>query len=124
MNILYVEDSLTLVNMVKIFLEQKGIKVFATDNVDEAVDILNKEKIDFVLSDIILRGTIKTGYILVREMKKDDRFKNIPIMLTSTRDAKAATVTAKKVGARDFIEKPFGMEDLYQKIISIINENT
>ncbi len=123
MNILYVEDSLTLVRLVQNFLENKGIKVFSSDNVDEAIKILNDEKIDFVLSDIILRGTIKTGYIMVRELRKNEKTAKIPIYLTSTRDAKAATITAKKIGANGFLKKPFELQELYEIIIKETNES-
>ncbi|MCD6577940.1 response regulator [bacterium] len=124
MNILYVEDSLTLVRLVQNFLENKGIKVFSSDNVDEALKILDAQRIDFILSDIILRGTIKTGYILVRELRKNENTKNIPIYLTSTRDARAATITAIKIGAKGFLKKPFELQELYEIIIKEINESS
>ena len=123
MKLLYVEDSTTLVKMVKFYLEQKGIEVFSCDNVDEAIEILENEQIDFILADIILRGTFKTGYILVREVKKDPKLKDIPIVLTSTRNAKSATITAQKVGADGFVEKPYNMDDLYKTIIGVMNES-
>ncbi|MCK5223898.1 hypothetical protein KAR04_03945, partial [Candidatus Calescamantes bacterium] len=59
----------------------------------------------------------------VREVKKDPKLKDIPIVLTSTRNAKSATITAQKVGADGFVEKPYNMDDLYKMIIEVMNES-
>ena len=106
--ILYVEDSSTLVNMVKFYFEQEDYEVISCESADCALEIIQKgEDIDAFVFDIVLRGGIKTGYNLVQEVRKNPKYKNKPIIVTSSRSAEKSKLASVKVGADMFMPKPF-----------------
>jgi len=79
----------------------------------EALEVLNKNPdIDFVLLDIIMPRL--DGIKTLEFMKKDPRFKDIPVIVLSTDDTQK--VKAIEAGANDFIEKPIKEKDLLEKI--------
>lgn len=80
----------------------------------EALEILNKNRdIDFVLLDIIMPGG-PDGIEILRYMRQDPRFKNIPVIVLSTDDTQKTI--AIEAGANDFINKPIKEKDLIAKI--------
>ncbi|MDD3626914.1 MAG: response regulator [bacterium] len=122
--ILYVEDSSTLVNMVKYYFESEGYLVLSAENVDDAIAIINKlQKIDLFLLDIVLRGTHKTGYNLVKEIRSHDIYQDVPVIITSSRDAKRSEITALRAGASMFVPKPYDLDELYGHVEKLINES-
>ncbi len=122
--ILYVEDSSTLVNMVKYYFESEGYTVLSAENVDDALKILNDQtRIDLFLLDIVLRGTHKTGYNLVKEIRGRETYKNAPVIITSSRDAKRSEITALRAGASMFIPKPYDLDELYGHVEKLITES-
>lgn len=122
--ILYVEDSSTLVNMVKYYFEGEGYTVLSAENVDEAMKILEKEKrINLFLLDIVLRGTHKTGYNLVKEIRRHEIYKETPVIITSSRDAKRSEITALRAGASMFVPKPYDLDELFGHVERLIAES-
>lgn len=122
--ILYVEDSSTLVNMVKYYFESEGYTVLSAENVDDALKILNDQtRIDLFLLDIVLRGTHKTGYNLVKEIRGRETYKSAPVIITSSRDAKRSEITALRAGASMFIPKPYDLDELYGHVEKLITES-
>ena len=80
----------------------------------EALEILNKNRdIDFVLLDIIMPGG-PDGIEILRYLRQDPRFKNIPVIVLSTDDTQKTI--AIEAGANDFINKPIKEKDLIAKI--------
>ncbi len=79
----------------------------------EALEILNKNRdIDFVLLDIIMPG--RDGIEVLEYMRKDPRFKNIPVIVLSTDETQKTR--AIDAGANDFINKPIAEKELTYKI--------
>ena len=123
--VLYVEDSSTLVNMVKFYFEQEDYKVISCENADDAIEIIQSgTNIDAFIFDIVLRGGIKTGYNLVMEVRKNAKYTNKPIIMTSSRSAEKSKLASEKVGADLFMAKPFIVEELYSEIERLIQEKS
>lgn len=82
----------------------------------EAIDILNKKKIDFVISDWEMPGT--TGYDLLMALKGDERFKNIPFVIVTSpvSGEKNKIADAATANVDGYILKPFRAEVLREKI--------
>jgi CheY-like chemotaxis protein len=59
---------------------------------------------DLILSDLNMPG--KNGYDILKELRADDRFSNLPIVITSTSSIKSVIDTCMKLGATKFIQKP------------------
>jgi CheY-like chemotaxis protein len=59
---------------------------------------------DLILSDLNMPG--KNGYDILKELRSDSRFSNIPIVITSTSSVKSVIDTCMQLGATRFIQKP------------------
>lgn len=86
--------------------------VFTADSAKKAKEIWRKESLDIVLLDILLPDC--SGISILEELRKD--FPELPaIMITGTRHVKTA-VQAMKLGAHDYITKPFSIKELNDAI--------
>lgn len=111
-SILIVEDDITFGMMLKTWLGKKGFDVTSVSNIARAQKHLEGQTADLILSD--LRLPDHDGIYLLKWM--NDRGMNIPlIIMTGYADIQTA-VQAIKLGARDFIAKPFNPEELLKKI--------
>ena len=104
--ILAVDDELALRKMLTIMLAQEGIKCHSAGSVQEALEILNREPVDAVISD--LRMDELSGMDLLRDLRATHP--NIAfIMATGVADLQVA-VQAMKEGADDYLLKPFDID--------------
>lgn len=115
--ILIIEDDNTFNNMLLHFLKRHDYEVVQTFTANEALDQVELHSFDIILSDLRLPDI--DGLTLLSILK--ERQKNIPfILMTAYADVKTA-VKAMKIGAADYISKPFVPEEallVLQKIIS------
>lgn len=119
--VLYIEDSITLVKIVKTFLEDNGYNVTTVDNYEDAIKLIDENDYDVIVSDIILRGINKTGYDIVKYFRKN-KSEETPVIVTSTRGGRGVVVASKMSGANHFLQKPFTPEDLLKIIEEEINK--
>ncbi|MDB5247109.1 MAG: response regulator receiver protein [Segetibacter sp.] len=74
---------------------------------DQLLTLLNENEAcrpDVILSDLNMPG--KTGYDILTELRADDRFYDLPIVITSTSSVKSVIETCMRLGATSFIQKP------------------
>jgi DNA-binding NtrC family response regulator len=116
--ILVVEDDPGLRFTMTDNLEEAGFSVTAADDGAEAIRILESEMFDVVVTDIRLPG--KDGLEVLREAKKKSPSPSV-IIVTSYGSIESA-VAAMKLGAEDYLTKPFSMEEfllLLKKVLRI-----
>jgi diguanylate cyclase (GGDEF)-like protein/PAS domain S-box-containing protein len=111
--ILIVDDEPANITIVaEILFDKYNIKI-ATNGVD-ALEILNKEKTDLILLDVIMPQM--SGYELAYELKHNKFMSSIPfIFLTAKNDSKSI-VEGFQYGAVDYISKPFAKEELLARV--------
>lgn len=113
MNILIVDDEIKNLKIIEVLLSSNYNFFKSLDGVT-ALEILQKEKIDLVLLDIMMPEM--NGFEVCAKIKSDAALKNIPvIMLTSLIDEESQ-VKALKLGAVDYVTKPFKIEILTARI--------
>ena len=118
--VLYVDDDIINRTLLKKILEKNPYvyEVLEAKDGKEALEILNKNPdIDFVLLDIIMPNLDGIG--MLKFMKKDPRFKEIPVVVLSTDDSQKTR--AIEAGANDFIYKPIKESTLTEKIKKFSN---
>lgn len=118
-SILVVEDEELLSEAIKMKLEQSGYKVLGARTVDQAWDYLQElGPIDAVWLDHFLPE--KTGDELLKLMRKDDRFKDIPVFLVTNSINPETVNKYMKLGITQYYVK---VMTKLSKIISMIEAN-
>lgn len=117
--ILLVEDEPDIIRLVKFTLEQKNFEVVATSNGLAAIEIASTEKPDLILLDVMM--PVINGYETCGRLKKNEKTKDIPVIILSAKAQKKEVDRALKVGAADFIAKPFSPRELREKIEKILS---
>ncbi len=115
LKILFVEDDKDLNFIVSAHLKSKDFFVFSAYNGLDALKILETEKIDFVISDIMM--PLCDGFELAKQIRSWN--KEIPILLMSVRDDKPSKQIGYQLGIDDYITKPFDFDELVLKIQAI-----
>jgi signal transduction histidine kinase len=117
--ILIVEDNDDLLDLMSTMLTQSGYQVRCARNGSEAIQMLNSEEFDLLLSDIVMLNGVN-GIEVAREARRLN--KGIKILLAS---GYAADVVERHraVGEFPIIDKPFSMPELRTRVRSILNED-
>lgn len=115
--ILVVDDDSGIGEMLKTLLEVYGYDVTLTELPDETENLIQKNSIDLVLLDMLISGV--NGTDVCARLRKNQATKNIPILMMSA--LHEAGKKCKDAGADYFIAKPFEMEELLEKIESLIS---
>lgn len=115
--ILLIEDELDLVDVTKMRLKNSGYEVLSVPTAEEAFTLLEKHTPDLILLDLLLPGM--QGEEFCKTLKSDEKLKAIPVILF-TASASDLPKVVKKVGADDYIMKPFEPEELLGKIRKFI----
>lgn len=117
-SILLVEDDKEIINFLQTEL-QNNYNVFKAFNGQDALDILSKEYINLVISDIMM--PIMDGIELCKKMKTDLNYSHIPIILLTAKNSLTSKIEGLETGADAYIEKPFVMEYLLAQITNLIS---
>ncbi len=120
MKVMIVDDFATMRRIVKNILSQLGFKNFVeADDGSTAWEILQKEKVDFIVSDWNMPKM--TGIELLKKVRADERFKDIPFLMVTAEAQKENIVEAVKAKVSNYIVKPFTPETLSEKIEKIFS---
>lgn len=114
MNILIVDDEVLLVKGLKKSLVQEGFSVFTACDGKEALDIVNTEKIDFIILDLMLPKI--HGMTLCKMIREK---MNIPIIMLTAKDDYVDKILGLEIGADDYITKPFHTRELIARIKAV-----
>ena len=116
--ILYVEDHLESALLVRTLLKNK-CEVFITETYEETMDFLKDNKVDLILLDINLPGK-KDGVDLVKELKKDEKFKNLPVIALTAYALAGDRERLLEAGCDEYIAKPMSKKELFEKLQKFI----
>ncbi len=107
-SILIVDDEPSLCNTLKVFFHRQGFQTATSHNVDEALDHLEQEHVDLVLTDMCMPG--RDGMDLLKEINGKGGSQAVVVMTAFA--SISQTVEAMRWGASDYIAKPFKLQDL------------
>ena len=114
--ILIADDDEGIVDAVTMILEVMGYEVEFTYDGGAVIDAV-KNKPDLILLDIWMSG--HDGRDICKQLKSDPQYKEIPVlMISASRDIRQSALDA---GANDFMEKPFEMDSLLNKVDFLLN---
>jgi DNA-binding response OmpR family regulator len=118
--VLYVEDELFLAKIVSETLQSRGYDVILESDGGKAFDQFNKEKPDVCVLDIMLPN--KDGFAIADQIRDKDA--QVPIIFLSAKSQTNDVVNGFKVGANDYIRKPFSIEELIVRIENVLRHKT
>ncbi len=115
-NILLAEDDKNLGTVLKAYLDAKKYNTTLRVNGKEAFEEFQKGNYDFLILDVMM--PVKDGFTMAREIREID--KNIPILFLTAKSLQEDKMEGFKVGADDYLTKPFSMEELLVRIEAIL----
>lgn len=114
--ILVAEDDLHIRRGLTDTLESEGYHVLAVENGGQAEELLKQETVDLILLDIMMPE--KSGYDVCRDIRAKDEA--IPIIMLTAKGEEIDKVVGLKLGADDYITKPFGVHELLARIAAVL----
>ncbi|MBR2176338.1 MAG: response regulator transcription factor [Clostridia bacterium] len=116
--VLITEDDHEIRNLLKTFLSENGYVPCAASNGAEAVSIFEREIFNAVLLDIML--PFKSGDEVLRAIR---RISDTPVIIISAKDAVQTKVDVIRMGADDYITKPFDLDEVLVRIEAVIRRS-
>lgn len=117
--ILVVDDDSGIGEMLKTLLEFYDFDVTVTESPQETEDLIISKNIDLVMLDMLISGV--NGTDVCARLRKNEATAQVPVLMMSA--LHDAGPKCKKAGANDFIAKPFEMEDLIEKINTVLENS-
>jgi DNA-binding response OmpR family regulator len=118
--VLYVEDETFLAKIVSETLESRGFDVVLEEDGGLAMQRFNEAKPDVCLLDIMLPN--KDGFAIADEIREKDT--EVPIIFLSAKSQTTDVVNGFRLGANDYIRKPFSIEELIVRIENVMRNKT
>jgi len=115
--ILIADGNVAFTEMLKTRLQERGYLVSCASRHREALDILNAEWIDLVVSSIVLKGSAN-GFELFKDIKKKRAFQDIPVIIQSSKAAMKKTL--KLMGVDAFFIKPYPIDLFLDEVRDIL----
>jgi len=113
-NILIVEDDTKVLTSLERSLSSSGFNVFTSNSVDSALEIIGRESLDVIVSDIMMKP--RSGYELMEELMKNPPFPPIPVIFLTAKTEYEDFRKGMDLGAADYLTKPFTREQLINSI--------
>lgn len=117
--IVVVDDSYAELQMIESVLKGANHTVVSYQNTEKLEDKLAGEKPDLIIMDVVMPG--RNGFQACRDLKNDDRFKNIPVLLCSSKGQESDKFWGQQQGANGYVVKPFKGEDLLATVKKILS---
>lgn len=112
MKILVAEDEPIMLKTIELRLKKDGHTVIKTDNGREALEHIEKELPDLIITDIMM--PYSSGLEIVGKVKQQQ--KTVPVIVLSAMGQESVVLEAFNLGADDFITKPFSPNELSMRV--------
>ena len=116
MKILLAEDDTDLGNVLSQFLQMSGFEVMLATDGNEALEKFGKTRFDICVLDVMMPGP--NGFLVAQQIHKSG--KDVPFIFLTAKNQKADIITGLKIGADDYITKPFEVEELILRINNVL----
>ena len=115
--LLIVEDNVELLMLMRQLL-RPTYRVYVAKNGLEAIEIIRQKDLDLIISDVMMPEM--DGYELTAAVKNDPDYNHLPIILLTAKTQEEDEEEALRIGADEFLTKPFRLGDLKLHIDNII----
>ena len=120
--VLMVDDEIDYLTLLKLKLVNEGFTVFVADNAPDALILMERDKPDIVIADVVMPGM--DGIEMYRKMREIPDVGDTPLLFLSAKDETKMKVEALHLGAEDYLVKPVDLKELAARIRNIIRRDT
>ena len=114
--IIVIDDDVNLNFLISKVLTKNGYQVYQCYNADSAYDVLFKNYIDLIITDIMMPGV--DGYKFTESLRREKI--NIPILMITAKEEFKDKVRGFNAGADDYLVKPINLEELVLRVGAIL----
>jgi len=119
MDLLLVEDDIDLQKVLAQYLELSGFSVRTANHGKHGLDVYQKHHVDLCILDVVM--PVMDGFTLASRIRAFDP--DMPIVFLTARNQKEDRLKGLKIGADDYITKPFEAEELVLRIHNILKRS-
>ena len=116
--ILIVEDTRLQSEILRDILQKRGFTIAVAENGKKALELVSQKKPDLIISDVIM--PVMNGYDLCKEIKKNEKTRDIPIILLTALSDPKDVALALQSGADNFITKPYQPDYISRQVRMIL----
>lgn len=116
--ILIVDDCDTTRKLLSYIVRERGYKIFVASNGLEALEVMAGNPVDLVVTDLNMPQM--DGLELSRNLKGQDTYKNIPIIMVTTESGEADRKMGFEAGVTTYLTKPFSPQRLLYEIEKLL----
>lgn len=121
-NILLVEDEPAIQELIAANLQHAGHHVIRAGDAERALGIVKHALPDLLLIDWMLPGM--SGIALARQLRREERTRDIPIILLTARGSETDKIAGFEAGADDYVTKPFSPRELLARIRAVLRRRS
>ncbi|WP_175615773.1 response regulator transcription factor [Piscibacillus halophilus] len=114
-NVLVVDDEKRMRDLIELYLQPHSYSCMTASHAQEALTIIKRNKIDIVILDIMMPDI--NGFELCKMIRE---FSEVPIIMLTARDNQEDVVRGLKMGADDYITKPFDENELIARMEALL----
>lgn len=115
-SILVVEDNKNLRILMSDRLEMEGYKIFQSENGEKALEVLEKNKIDLLITDIMM--PTMDGYQLIDILRKSGY--NMPVLMVTAKDSFEDKKMGFRLGTDDYMVKPININEMILRVSALL----
>jgi two-component system alkaline phosphatase synthesis response regulator PhoP len=119
--ILAVDDEVHILELLAYNLERDGYHVLKAETGEEALETLEKAKVDIVLLDWMLPGI--DGIEVLRRIRANKALRTLPVIFLTAKGDEISKVVGLEVGSDDYLVKPFGVHELLARIKAVLRRS-
>ena len=112
--VVIVDDDRTQLTALQLTLEGQGYAVVPVQMGEDVLPTLERETPDLLMLDILMPNI--NGFELLSQIKSDDRWTDLPVLMVSILEPEDASVRSLGLGASDFVAKPFRAKELGARV--------
>ncbi|PQV61742.1 response regulator receiver domain-containing protein [Sediminibacterium magnilacihabitans] len=122
-NILIADDDEVMLQIIRSVLSRgKGFQLFIARNGKEAIQIKEKNKIDLVITDLLM--PYANGFEVISAFRRDPETAGVPVVIVSSIGNEEAVIEGFKLGADDFIQKPIQVGEFMSRINRLLAKSS
>ena len=118
--ILVVDDDIHATTLFKTLLSAKGFEAVIVNDSATVIEVANSTNPDLIILDLMMPAP--NGFEVCRMLRAEPKFAKIPIVIFTAMGDKESKEAALEAGADEFLTKPFRVEDLMQRLQTLLHK--